>query len=339
MRFGLISDCRNPAQWGRPSAEVYADVIEHLIAAESLGFEGAEFLEHHFVDDAYLPSPMIMASAVAARTTRMRIGPNIALLPLYDPVRLAEDCAVLDAISNGRLDFGVGLGYRPMEYAGYRIDLKTRGERANEALQIIRRLWQGESVTFHGKHFDIEGVRVSPLPVQRPSPLLWVGGSARPGIRRAAQYGDGFTGAVDKAIYDIYLQELRAAGKDLSTARLRCIEARTMAFSNDPERTFALLAPHVMYYINVYAKWFEGTDTHGWKAVNSVEELRSTGALMVMTPEQAVTYLKDLTAQVPLETFSFPLNPPGIPASQMMESLELFASKVMPHFKPASATV
>src|ERR1700724_1951775 len=86
----------------------------------------------------------------------MRIGPDIAILPLYDPVRVAEDGAVLDLISNGRLDFGVGLGYRLEEYAGYGVGITRKGSRANEALQIIRRLWQGETVTFHGKHFNID---------------------------------------------------------------------------------------------------------------------------------------------------------------------------------------
>lgn len=333
MRFGLMADCRNPAQWGQPTAELYADVLDHMVAAEALGFEGAEFVEHHFTDDGYLPAPLIMATAVAARTKKMRIGTNVALLPLYDPVRLAEECSVLDALSNGRLDLGVALGYRPEEFAGYRIDLKSRASRTDEALQIIRRLWRGESVSFHGRHFNIDGVRISPLPVQQPAPLLWVGASARPGIRRAAVYGDGFTGAVDKTVYDMYLEELRTAGKDVAKPRIRCIEARTLAISHDPERTFAMLAPHVMYYINAYAKWFEGTVTQGWKAVNSVEELKAANALMVMTPDEAVKYLKDLTAQVPLESFSFPLKPPGIPASQMQESLELFSSKVMPHFR------
>ena len=127
------------------------------------------------------------------------------------PVGLAEDGAVLDVISNGRLDLGVGLGYRPQEYAGYGIDIKTKGARADEALQIIRRLWQGETVTFHGKHFNIEGAKVTPRPVQEPNPPIWVGGFNRIAIRRAAKYGDGYTGPANKQTWDMYREELQKA--------------------------------------------------------------------------------------------------------------------------------
>lgn len=124
MRFGLTTDFRNPPDSGRTSAEVYSDIIDHMVWAESLGFDAAYVFEHHFTGDGYIPSPLVAATAIAARTKRIRIGPDIAILPLYDPVRVAEDGAVLDVISNGRLDFGVGLGYRPIEYAGYGLDLQ-----------------------------------------------------------------------------------------------------------------------------------------------------------------------------------------------------------------------
>ncbi len=109
-------------------------------AAEALGFNAVEFAEHHFSDDGYIPSPLIAAAAVAARTKHIRVGTNILLLPLYDPVRVAEDTAVLDAVSNGRLELGVGLGYRKVEYEGHGIDFTGRGERADEALEILLRL-------------------------------------------------------------------------------------------------------------------------------------------------------------------------------------------------------
>ena len=142
MRFGLTTDFRNPPGSGKSTAAVYAEIIEMFVWAETLGFDAAYIFEHHFTDDDYISSPMVAATAIAARTKHMRIGPDIAILPLYEPVRVAEDGAVLDLISNGRLDFGVGLGYRPQEYAGYGLDIARKGSRANEALQIIRSLWQ-----------------------------------------------------------------------------------------------------------------------------------------------------------------------------------------------------
>jgi probable F420-dependent oxidoreductase len=332
MRFGLICEFRNPAQWRRPHAAIYAEVIEHLVAAESLGFGAAEFVEHHFVDDGYNPSPLVAATAVAARTKHMRVATNVALLPLYDPVRFAEDAVVIDAISGGRLDLAVGIGYRNEEFEGYGVDRKTRGARMDEALEILRRLWRGEEVTFHGRHFDLDRVRVTPEPTQQPHPPLWIGGFAAPAIRRAAKFGDGYSGLSDEESYCAYLAELALAGKDPARARVRGVFPGSLVVSNDPERTVAQLAPHVIYFANTYAKWFEGSDTHVWASVKDAEDLKKSGVLKVLTPDQAIAMLRDLKARVPLETFSFSMVPPGFPVSAMFEYIELFAKKVIPEF-------
>ena len=332
MRFGLTTDFRNPAGSGKTSAKVYAETIELFTWAETLGFRAAYIFEHHFTDDDYMPSPMVAATAIAARTKQMRIGPDIAILPLYDPVRVAEDGAVLDLISNGRLDFGVGLGYRPQEYAGYGLDISRKGSRANEALQIIRALWQGEAVTFHGKHFQVEGARLSPRPVQQPNPPIWVGGFSRGAARRAARFGDGYVGPSNRAIYDMYLAELRAAGKDPAHARVMGGDM-WLIVADDPARTFAAYAPHLLYWFNAYSKWFEGTDTSPWPHLDHAEELLAKGLVNVVTPEAAIKLIKDRIAEVPVEMYTMMLTPPGIALNTVQTSLELFANKVMPHFQ------
>jgi alkanesulfonate monooxygenase SsuD/methylene tetrahydromethanopterin reductase-like flavin-dependent oxidoreductase (luciferase family) len=332
MRFALTTDFRNPPDSGRTSAEVYADVIDHMVWAESLGFDAAYIFEHHFTGDSYIPSPMMAATAIAARTKRIRIGPDIAILPLYDPVRVAEDGALLDVISNGRLDFGVGLGYRAIEYAGYGLDLQKRGARANEALQIIRGLWQGETVTFHGQHFQVDGARLTPTPVQRPNPPIWVGGFSKAAVRRAAKYGDGYIGPSNKTIYEMYLKELRAAGKDPASARVMGGDL-WLVVAEDPDRTFSVYAPHLIYWFNSYAKWFEGTDTSPWPPFQNAEALKASGLVNILTPVDAVKYLKQRIAEVPVEMFTMMLSPPGIPLSKIEGHIELFAQKVMPHFR------
>lgn len=333
MRFGVFTDFRNPPNSARGSAEVYADIIDHMVWAESLGFDDALILEHHFTDDGYIPSPLIAATAVAARTKKMRVMTNIVILPLYDPVRLAEDAAVLDVISNGRLDLGVGMGYRPEEFAGYGIDLKTRGARADEALQIIRRLWQGERVSFHGKHFSLDGARLTPLPVQKPNPPIWVGGFSKYAIRRAARYGDGYTaGGMNKAAYDQYLAELRKLDKDAARARVTG-GALWMIVAEDPERTFATLAPHVLYWYNAYAKFFETTELKLWPVMKSVDELKSRELMTVLTPADAINLIRQQIAEVPVESYAISMCPPGVPVSAVRANLELFAQKVIPHFR------
>ncbi len=332
MRFGLTTDFRNPPGSGKSSAQVYAEIIEAMVFAESIGFDAAYIFEHHFTGDDYVSSPLIAATAIAAKTRRLRVGPDIAILPLYSPVRAAEDGAVLDVISNGRLDFGVGLGYRSEEYAGHGIDINHKGSLANEALQIIRRLWQGETVNFHGKHFNVEGARLSPQPVQKPNPPIWVGGFSKSAARRAARYGDGYIGPSNKAMYDMYLAELHSAGKDAGDARVMGGDL-WLIVSEDPDRTFAAYAPHLMYWFKSYSKWFEGTDTQPWPPINSADELRSRHLVNVVEPEAATALIKQRISEVPVELYTMMLSPPGIEMKAAMESIELFARKVMPNFR------
>ncbi len=311
MRFGLTTDFRNRPGSGRSTAAVYAEMIDHFVGAEELGFDAAYIFEHHFTDDDYMASPMVAATAIAARTKRMRIGPDIAILPLYDPVRVAEDGAVLDLISNGRLDFGVGLGYRPEEYAGYGLDIKRKGSRANEALEIIRRLWQGETVSFHGKHFSIDGAKLSPRPVQQPNPPIWVGGFSKAAARRAARYGDGYIGPSNRAMYQMYLDELQALGKDPTRARVMGGDL-WLIVAEDPDRTFAAYAPHLMYWFNAYSRWFEGTDTSPWPHIDDPKQFRTLKLVNVFTPDEAIGYLKQRISEVPVEMYTMMLSPPGI---------------------------
>jgi alkanesulfonate monooxygenase SsuD/methylene tetrahydromethanopterin reductase-like flavin-dependent oxidoreductase (luciferase family) len=192
LRFGLWVDFRNPPQWRRPYKDLHAETLEMIAYGESIGYDDLWLSEHHFVDDGYSPAMMPIAAAVAMKTKKIRIGTSVVLLPMYDPVRLAEDGATVDILSGGRFELGAGLGYRAGEFEGLGLKYKERAGRMNEALEIIRRLWEGETLTFHGKHFHVEGARVSPEPVQKPRPPIWVGGFAAGATRRAARYGDGY---------------------------------------------------------------------------------------------------------------------------------------------------
>ena len=218
LRFGFGFDLRNPAQWQRPTPQLYAETLDFIAAIEGMGFGSIWLAEHHGIDDGYNPSPFVFGAAVAARTKTIRISSGVALAPFYHPVRLAEDLAVLDNISNGRVDFAPGLGYLPWEAEAYGFDLRDRGRITNEALQIIRQLWTGEAVSFSGEFFTIRNARCRPLPVQRPGIPTFVGGSGRPGLRRAARLGDGYIGT--PLFWPQYLEEMAACGRDRKSTRL-----------------------------------------------------------------------------------------------------------------------
>jgi probable F420-dependent oxidoreductase len=336
LRFGVWFDFRNPPQWRRSYEDIYAETIEQIVWAEGLGYEGAWLSEHHFAPDGYSPSPVVIAAALAVKTKRMRIGTNVLLLPLYHPVRLAEDCATVDILSRGRFELGVGLGYRPNEFEGYGIPYHERAGRTNEALQIIRRLWEGETVTFHGKYYHIDGARIEPPPVQRPRPPIWVGGLVKAAARRVARYGDGVIGAGIRGIYEaarIEMAEMGAQGRDPD--KLRVAEGMLwLVVSNDPDRTWHELGANLLHVFQDYAPGLEKAGMGKLMPYpKDAAELRSMRYVNIVTPEEAVAMIKHHIAGMPAEHFCFMTVPPGLPPKVMYPYLELFANKVMPHFR------
>ena len=333
LRFGLWYAFRNPAQWQTSYRDLYCEVLDQIAWAETIGYDDVWLTEHHFTDDGHAPSPLVQAAAIAARTKKIRIGTAVLLLPLYHPVRVAEDGATVDILSGGRFELGVGIGYRVEEFAGLGISRKERAGRMNEGLEIIRRLWEGEAVTFHGKHFHIDNARLTPMPVQRPRPPLWVGGFGPAAVRRAARLGDGYIGTGPmKPLADGYAAELRACGKDASKPRLAGGHF-WLIVSNDPEKTWREVAPHVRYQINLYHEWLTKAGQDLFPYVPDDAALKESGLLQILAPDDAVRAIAAYAAEVPIERYYTWTVPPGFAVKRMNEHLELFATKVIPHFR------
>jgi alkanesulfonate monooxygenase SsuD/methylene tetrahydromethanopterin reductase-like flavin-dependent oxidoreductase (luciferase family) len=324
-------DFRNPAEWRRPWAKFYADMIDFCAWTETLGFDDIWLSEHHGAEDGYLPSPLVAATAIAVKTSRIRIGTAIATAPFYHPVRLAEDTAVLDIISDGRLELGLGLGYRQEEFSGYGLALEGRGSMASEIMQIVRRLWSGDTVTFNGRFFKLDGARIMPRPIQEHVPL-WVGGFNRAAFRRAALYGDGIIGGGDMAKrHREYCEELAAANKSGAPARMLC-GLLWFLVSDDPEKTFAEVAPHILHQINTYARWLQGT-THQTFTPADIGTLKASGQLTVVTPLEAIDIFRKQMAIAPIEGFYGMIPPAGFSLERLAAHVELFANKVIPAFR------
>ena len=329
LRFGYLLDFRNPAAWRRPWEEIYAESLDFICWSETIGFEIAWLPEHHCIEDGFLTSPLMIGAAVAARTKKLRITPGVALAPLYHPLRLAEDVAVLDLLSTGRAELAVGLGYLKSETDAFGIDFKSRGRRTDELLDIVRRLWDGETVTFKGEFFNLDKARISALPVQKPCIPILVGALSRPGFRRAARYGAGFIGAVEN--YPAYLEELKAVGKAGTAARFDLVSDMWLLVAEDPEKAFEETAPHYHYQINTYAKWHAETDW-GMQPMD-FETFKKSGAVRVLTPEAAIEFLRSrLDAAPTMESFCMTV-PPGLPLRKFAKYAELFAKKVIPAFR------
>jgi alkanesulfonate monooxygenase SsuD/methylene tetrahydromethanopterin reductase-like flavin-dependent oxidoreductase (luciferase family) len=334
LTFGYLYDFRNPQQWHRPWAELYAQTLEFIAWTESIGFQGAWVPEHHGAPDGYAPSPLVALAAIAARTKTIKLGSAIALAPLYHPVRFAEECAVLDILSNGRLEMALAVGYRRREAEAYGVDFSSRGRRMDEFLDIVRKLWAGETLSCQGKHFALQNASIVPRPLRGHVPL-YIGGFTDKALERTAKYGDGYFG--NEEVCDLYLEKLRACGKDPASARIR-IQGLFVLVANDPEEAMHELAPHFHYVNNAYGEWLHedrASTGFGDEAVlkpMTLEAFKASGILKILTPAQAIDMFNRMLARTPVEHFMM-MAPPGVPPAKFAPYAEVFAKEVIPAFR------
>jgi probable F420-dependent oxidoreductase len=253
LEFGVLYDFRNPPGSGLTDAEVYAETMQHIEEVERLGFDVVWITEHHFIDDAYLPSVLPMCAAVAMRTRRITIGTAVLLLPLHDPLRIAEDCAVVDVLSNGRLRLGVGLGYKLEEFEVFGVDRRKRPSMFEEGIEVLRGAWADTPLHFEGRHYRYRNVNVTPKPVQRPGIPVWLAGRAEAPARRAARLGDGLIATPSPEVFACYAAARAEYGRS-GPANL-CTFAFTYPCA-DPERASAELGAAAMYRMANYAQWY-----------------------------------------------------------------------------------
>lgn len=174
MKLGMLHLFENPA--GRTEHEIIKEQMELMYEAENLGFDSVWPAEHHFSEYGYCASPQVSLAAVAARTKRIRLGTGVVVLPFHNPIRLAEDFAFIDLMSDGRVDFGIGRGYQPLEYRGFGMADKHAESRDifHEEVELIRKCWTEERVTFKGKYYQVEDIEVRPKPLQKPHPPIYM---------------------------------------------------------------------------------------------------------------------------------------------------------------------
>jgi alkanesulfonate monooxygenase SsuD/methylene tetrahydromethanopterin reductase-like flavin-dependent oxidoreductase (luciferase family) len=320
--FMLRFDMRAPAEGPADIRDLYAAALEMSVWGEEHGALSAVFSEHHASSDGYLPSPMLLAAAVAARTSTVPIMIAALLVPLHDPVRLAEDMAVLDVMSRGRVAYVVGLGYRPEEYAMFGRSLAARGRRMEECLGVLQHAWSGEEFEYDGRT-----VRVTPPPTTPGGPMVFYGGGSGAAARRAARFGLGFFAQTWAAgLEDTYRDECARLGRP---AGMCVIPARgtatTMFVADDVDRAWERIGPFMLHDARMYASWLGDTAAASKSTAVTIEALRAeAGAYRVLTPEQAVEYARSHGA--------LPLHPlcGGCPPDLAWESLHLVADQVLP---------
>jgi len=237
MQVGFTMDFRNPK--GEPWPQFWEDRLWLMQEAEAMGFDYLCVQEHFFTADGYAPSVPIFLTALIERTKTVRLGSYTYILPLHNPVQLAQETAVLDQLSGGRLDVCVGAGHRPAEYAIFGYDPKTRPSRMEEGLEILKLAWTQRPFSYKGRHFDLNNVTVTPEPFQSPHPRLWVAATAPAAAERAGRHGANLHGAAsDPEFYAAYQRGLAQAGVDPRDARVSTPIAFTLT-DEDPEAVWA----------------------------------------------------------------------------------------------------
>ena len=190
MLFGLFGGATAKSSEGATDSQLYGEFVDYVCEAEQLGFHSVFLVEHHFTGLSQVSASLALLTYLAARTTRIRLGTAVTVLTWHNPVLLAEQAATLDLLSGGRLDFGIGRGYRANEFRGFGIPMEEASERYDEALEVIRKAWTSKGRFSHrGKRWNFDDIIVEPEPMQKPHPPLWIGAGGLDGIRAAAAQG------------------------------------------------------------------------------------------------------------------------------------------------------
>lgn len=192
MKFDLFYELSAPAFAGREEGQVFTETLEEITWAEQCGFNAAWLVEHHFMREySHSSSPALFLAAASQRTTRLRLGHGIVPLPYHHPVQVAEQLATLDILCQGRLEFGFGRGFSPLEYQTFGANMAESRSHTEESLAILRQFFTGQPIHFHGKHYQLDGIDIVPHPVQRPNPPLWTAAVSPDSFTMAAQQGIG----------------------------------------------------------------------------------------------------------------------------------------------------
>lgn len=331
LKFDPWYDFRNPPQWHRNPADLYAETLDQISWADDLGFSCAWVSEHHFTEEGYLPAVFSALAAMAMRTSKMRLGTSVLLAPLHHPLRLAEEAAVVDAISNGRLELGLAPGYRVAEFEAMGVPKSQRGARTDEIIELLIKAWTDDRVNHDGRHYQFSDVPVGPKPVQDPYPSLWIGGSSLVAARRAARFGCKFmpdSGAAPE-VFTEYSDGLAAAGHPTGELATNMV----IYVCEDPERGWEEVKEHYFYVYQGYQRWFAeaGDLLQVNDPIQSPDDLpRSTH--IVGTPEMVIDAIEQQRDRRHFDRLIFWARPPGLDIEKSSRSLELMATKVLPHF-------
>jgi probable F420-dependent oxidoreductase len=309
----------------------YREALEEVTRAEDLGFDSVWMEEHHSVTNHYWPSPIPVLAGFATRTSRLVLGTDIIVAAFHHPVRLAEDVAMLDVISNGRFVLGIAIGYKPDEFALYGVELEKRGARFEEQLAIMKGLWTKDRVAFRGAYYSMEG-RLEPRPIQKPHPPVWIGGWGDITLRRAATLADNWIPGPTADLKRLL------AGKQLFLERRRAASlppptewplTRDVIIADTDAEARALAEEHIMV---AYRREYAGGWRHPFIDASIATDLDKLmeDRFIIGGPEQCLTRIQRFVEQYGMTHLICRMFFPGLPHARIMRGLELISREIMP---------
>ncbi len=312
----------------------YREALEEVVRGEELGFDSVWMEEHHSVVDHYWPSPLPVLAGFATRTSRVTLGTDILVAAFYHPVRLAEDIALLDVMSGGRVVLGAAIGYKPDEFTLYGVELEKRGARFEEQLAIVKGLWTQDTFSFRGKYYQVEG-KLEPKPIAKPHPPIWIGGWGEITLRRAATLADnwipGPTAELPRLLEGKkqFLANRRAAG--LTAPISEWPLTRDVIIADTDREARELAERHIMVS---YRKEYAGGWRHPFIDASIATDLDTVkkDRFLIGSPEQVIEDLRPFVEQYGMTHLICRLFFPGMPHRHIMRELELIAREVRPAF-------
>jgi natural product biosynthesis luciferase-like monooxygenase protein len=357
MKFGLLHFFEQAAG-GKSERQIVREQLDSMLRAEEMGFDSIWAPEHHFTEYGFCASPMVTLAAMASVTKRIRLGSGVVVLPFNDPVRVAEEGAMIDLMSDGRLELGVGRGFQPVEYRGFAADQTKSRQIFDEALQVIVQAWTEGRVSFKGAHFDIPEHSVRPMPLQKPHPPIWVAAisddtfalAGRMGFNLLCSLVYGFKSDTTVQLLSTYRDSLRTHGHNPAE---REVGALCMVYCADSTHQARQdFGGPVLWYFRTIANYIappagqkpvEGYEAyaHIRYAARTVQwdELLDSGALVCGNPESCIRQIEELQRKFGFTQILCWTRLSGLDNRKALRSMELMQRHVIPHFKRATKDV
>ena len=327
LRFGVSYDFRNPPDSGVSDATLYSEILDQVKWLESIGADLVWFTEHHFVDDGYLPSWVPIAGAMASVTETIRFNTDICLMPFNHPIRLAEDLAVLDNLSNGRVELGLGMGYAPHEFRGFGIPRSNRVSLMEEGIEVLQRCFTGEKFSYTGKRYQFEDVIITPGYVQEGGPPLWIAAMSEAGARRAARYKTNFLPqGLRKNVYEPWVAATEGDKRNPADYRKGII--RSILVTDEKDNDWPVIRAAERYRMQLYNRFFEESGEGFGEQGEPIPQTWIVGDEDHCV-EQLCAFIREF-GMTDIVTMAVP---PGLRAEQMQPGLERLFRDVVPRVK------